>query len=76
MLCSIRCRFVTSFLFFFLAVYAAIYGVTYAYQLHHLTNITCAWLVALHFSGSNFTLAGLGRLLEADDDEGRVKKRP
>ncbi|MCJ1434984.1 GPI inositol deacylase [Xylographa pallens] len=69
-------RHVTNILFFFLAMYAAIYGVTFAYQLHHLVNIACAWLVAVHFSASNLSLSGLTHMLEGDDEEGDVKKRP
>ena len=63
-------------MFFFLAVYAAVYGVTYAYLLHHLANIVAAWLVAVHFSGHNFSLSSLSQILEVGDGEGDVKKQP
>lgn len=69
-------RYITNLLFFFLAVYAAIYGVTYAYLLHHLVNMVCFWLVAVHFSGSSFSLSGLSQMLECEEQEGDVKKRP
>ncbi|KAL8711985.1 MAG: hypothetical protein Q9220_003681 [cf. Caloplaca sp. 1 TL-2023] len=72
---SPRLTYVSNILFFFLAVYAAVYGITYAYLLHHLVNIIAAWLVVLHFSGSDFSLSGLGRILDGEDD-GDVKKRP
>ena len=68
-------RHVTNIMFFFLAVYAALYGVTFAYQLHHLANLICAWLVAVHFSGSSFSLDKFSRMLEGEDGEG-LKKRP
>jgi glycosylphosphatidylinositol deacylase len=73
-----RLRYVTNLLFFFLAVYAGVYGVTYAYLLHHLVNIVAAWLVAIYFSTSGFSLSGFTRLLEGEDynGEGDVKKRP
>lgn len=62
------------------AVYAAIYGVTYAYALHHLVNLVCAWLVAVHFSGSEVSLKGLSQILEGgggeEEDERGAKKRP
>lgn len=69
-------RYLTNFLFLFLAVYAAAYGVTYAYLLHHLVNIVSAWLVAIHFSGSDLSFSGLTQILEDDEASGDVKKRP
>ncbi|MCJ1309309.1 GPI inositol deacylase [Agyrium rufum] len=57
-------RYITSLLFMLLAILAAIYGVTYAYWLHHLTNVVCAWLVAVHFAGSGFSLSGLRQILD------------
>lgn len=70
-------RYITNLLFFFLALYSAAYGVTYAYLLHHLVNFVSAWLVAIHFSGSDFSLAGLTQILEgSDEDSGDIKKRP
>ncbi|KAL8929186.1 MAG: hypothetical protein Q9208_001269 [Pyrenodesmia sp. 3 TL-2023] len=73
--CS-RLTYVTNILFFILAVYAAVYGVSYAYLLHHLVNAVAAWLVALHFSGSNLSLSGLTRILDGENSSGDVKKRP
>lgn len=75
-----RARWVNHILFFGLAVYAAVYGVTYAYGLHHIVNGVCAWLVAVHFSNSEFSLQGLSQMLEGGgsdeiDDRG-AKKRP
>ncbi|KAL8832960.1 MAG: hypothetical protein Q9170_004620 [Blastenia crenularia] len=67
---------ITNVLFFILAVYAAVYGVSYAYLLHHLVNLAAAWLVALHFSGSDLSVSGLTRILDGNDDDGHVKKRP
>lgn len=40
----------TNIMLFCLAVYAAVYGVTFAYLLHWLVNIVCAWLMLLHAS--------------------------
>ncbi|KAL9004893.1 MAG: hypothetical protein Q9188_002299 [Gyalolechia gomerana] len=71
-----RLGYVTNVLFFILAVYAAVYGISYAYLLHHLVNLVAAWLMALHFSGSDLSLSGLTRILHGDDDGGDVKKRP
>lgn len=71
-----RFRYITNIIFFFLAVYAAIYGVTYAYLLHYLVNLVCAWLVAIHFSTSNFSLAGLSQMLDGEEPDGHIKKRP
>ncbi|KAF2639697.1 GPI inositol-deacylase [Massarina eburnea CBS 473.64] len=48
-----RYRVLTNVLLFSIAAYAAMYGVTYAYVLHHLANILCAWLVAIHFDVSS-----------------------
>ncbi|KAL8693742.1 MAG: hypothetical protein Q9218_001487 [Villophora microphyllina] len=72
-----RLTYITNVLFFLIAVYAAVYGISYAYLLHHLVNCVAAWLVVLHFSGSDLSLSGLTRILEGHDGEGRdVKKRP
>ena len=50
-----RYSFLTNIFLFSIAAYAAVYGVTYAYVLHHLANILCAWLVAIHFDMQNIT---------------------
>ena len=73
-----RARHITNVLFFILAVYAAVYGVTYAYVLHHIVNLICAWLVAVHFSSSEVSLQGLSQILEGvdDRDDRGAKKRP
>lgn len=73
-----RTRHITNVLFFILAVYAAVYGVTYAYVLHHIVNLICAWLVAVHFSSSEVSLQGLSQILEGvdDRDDRGAKKRP
>lgn len=73
-----RARYITNILFFVLAVYAAVYGVTYAYALHHIVNLVCAWLVAVHFSSSQVSLQGLSQILEGvdDGDDRGAKKRP
>ncbi|KAI1957511.1 GPI inositol deacylase [Ophidiomyces ophidiicola] len=73
-------RHVTSALLFFLAVYSAIYGVTYAYLLHHITNLVIAWLVAIHFFAGDFSLKNLSRILQGPDSflkpDGHTKKLP
>jgi pimeloyl-ACP methyl ester carboxylesterase len=71
-----RVRLFTSILLFFIAAYAAIYGVTYAYVLHHLANLLCAWLVAIHLDDSTFSVRKLGSVLQTVDPDGNVKKRP
>ncbi|KAF2802940.1 GPI inositol-deacylase [Mytilinidion resinicola] len=71
-----RIRYLTNVLLFALAVYAAVYGVTYAYLLHHIANILCAWLVVLHLSNSSFSLSRLNVMLEGVGPDGHVKKRP
>ncbi len=73
---SFRLTYVTNILFFVLAVYAALYGVSYAYLLHQLVNVVAAWLVALHFSGSDLSLSVLTHILDSNDSSGDVKKRP
>ena len=60
-----RSRYITNLILFSIAVYAAVYGVSYAYMLHHIVNGFCAWLVAVHFSASRFSLDGL--IMESDD---------
>lgn len=76
-----RSRYITNVMLFGIAVYAAVYGVSYAYMLHHLVNALCAWLVAVHFSGRQFSLDGLGTFMEGDDAadkpaERHLKKTP
>jgi GPI inositol-deacylase len=72
-----RMRYFTNFLLFAIAIYAAVYGVTYAYLLHQLVNILCAWLVAIHFTTSSFSLSRINRLLDGSfDTDGHIKKRP
>ncbi|KAF2034280.1 PGAP1-domain-containing protein [Setomelanomma holmii] len=39
----------TNVFLFSIGAYAALYGVTYAYVLHHLANLLCAWLIVIHF---------------------------
>jgi glycosylphosphatidylinositol deacylase len=69
-------RLVASVLLFSIAAYAAIYGVTYAYVLHHLANILCAWLVAIHFDTSSLSAKKLNTMLQEIDPDSKVKKRP
>ncbi|KAK2732379.1 GPI inositol deacylase [Myotisia sp. PD_48] len=75
-------KYVTSGLFFFLAIFAAVYGVTYAYLLHHITNAVVAWLLALYFFGNRFSLPNLNRATHPADvaestlSDGHVKKLP
>lgn len=42
-------RALTNVLLFGMAAYTAMCGVTYAFVLHHLANVVCAWLVLIHF---------------------------
>lgn len=76
-------KHVTSMLCFSIAVYSAVYGVSYAYLLHHLSNILSAWLVGIYFFSSGFSLRRLWRILEGDDAPSipepggsHVKKKP
>ncbi|KAL1608484.1 GPI inositol deacylase [Paraconiothyrium brasiliense] len=59
-----------------IAAYAAVYGVTYAYVLHHLANILCAWLVAIHFDTSSLSAERIGKILDTMDPDSDAKKRP
>ncbi|KAH7084204.1 PGAP1-like protein-domain-containing protein [Paraphoma chrysanthemicola] len=59
----------TNVFLFAIGSYAAVYGVTYAYVLHHLANILCAWLVTIHFDVWGVTT----HMLDAENDS---KKRP
>lgn len=52
-------RHCTNVLFFALALYAGVYGVTYAYLLHPIVNIVCAWLVVIYFVVGGGEGAGL-----------------
>ena len=74
-----RYSFFTNVFLFSIAAYAAVYGVTYAYVLHHLANILCAWLVAIHFDMQNITTRkALGWLQSAEPIRTGpdTKKRP
>ena len=68
-----RLSLLTNALLFSIGAYAAVYGVTYAYVLHHLANILCAWLVALHFDTSSLSVKRFSGILDSDSD---TKKRP
>jgi glycosylphosphatidylinositol deacylase len=61
-----RLRHLTSVFFFCIAIYAAVYGVTYAYMLHYLVNFVAAWLVAIHWSTSPWTVTGLSSILDPE----------
>jgi glycosylphosphatidylinositol deacylase len=66
--------FTNAFLFA-IGAYAAVYGVTYAYVLHHLANILCAWLVTIHYEIPSLPITSLygGKELPRHDE---IKKRP
>ncbi|KAM3077151.1 GPI inositol deacylase [Clarireedia jacksonii] len=69
-----RVRHVTSLLLFGISIYAAVYGVTYAYMLHYLVNLVAAWLVAVHSSSSNWTLAGVTAMFDPENNENTRKR--
>ncbi len=72
-------RYITNILFLLLATCAAVYGVTYAYLLHHIANFVAAWLVLVHWSGTDFPFSGLGQMVDGDRKSvggGDIKKRP
>lgn len=66
----------TNVFLFAIGAYAAVYGVTYAYVLHHLANILCAWLVTIHFDVSTLTVEGAYGTDESLASERETKKRP
>jgi glycosylphosphatidylinositol deacylase len=66
----------TNVFLFAIGAYAAVYGVTYAYVLHHLANILCAWLVTIHFDVSEFSSYTITGAMEPDTIEIEIKKRP
>jgi glycosylphosphatidylinositol deacylase len=71
-----RLSLLTNAILFSIAAYAAVYGVTYAYVLHHLANILCAWLVAIHFDSSLLSAEHIGDMLDTMDPDADPKKRP
>ncbi|KAL5436047.1 GPI inositol deacylase [Paraphaeosphaeria minitans] len=71
-----RLSLLTNAILFSIAAYAAVYGVTYAYVLHHLANILCAWLVVIHFDISLLSAKRIGNILDTIDPESDPKKRP
>lgn len=75
MIPRVQSRFsvLTNVILFSIGAYAAIYGVTYAYVLHHLANILCAWLVFVHLDGSSLSTKRFSGILDSDSD---LKKRP
>jgi glycosylphosphatidylinositol deacylase len=66
----------TNVFLFAIGAYAAVYGVTYAYVLHHLANILCAWLVAIHFGTSALVFDDNDGAAESAGVESDLKKRP
>jgi glycosylphosphatidylinositol deacylase len=66
----------TNVFLFAIGAYAAVYGVTYAYVLHHLANILCAWLVAIHFDASNIAVDDANSITGSAVIESQMKKKP
>jgi F0F1-type ATP synthase assembly protein I len=71
-----RLRHVTSVLLFAVAVYAAIYGVSCGYMIHHLANITAAWLVVVHSTADSGSWTGWSTLFEGNIEARKVGKTP
>ncbi|KAF1949044.1 GPI inositol-deacylase-like protein [Byssothecium circinans] len=72
-----RYRLLTNMLLFSIAAYAAMYGVTYAYVLHHLANLLCAWLVTIHFDISSMSVKRISSLVKTTMESGSgIKKQP
>lgn len=70
-------RFVTNVLLFGTALCAAVYGVSHAYVLHHLVNIVAAWLVVVHSTSENWSIARLSAIFEVNAEDARKRgKRP
>jgi glycosylphosphatidylinositol deacylase len=70
-----RLRYVTSSFLLTLALFAAVYGVSYAYALHQVANLFCAWMVLVLW------YTGRGELEKVIDDvvsgkDEKSKKRP
>jgi glycosylphosphatidylinositol deacylase len=71
-----RLRHITGMILLSLALYSAAYGVSYAYTLHQVANVFCAWLVLiLWFTGSWELEKVIGKVVSSKDDP-RNKKRP
>jgi glycosylphosphatidylinositol deacylase len=69
-------RYVTFGILLVLAMYAALYGVSFAYTLHQVANIFCAWLVlVLWFTGSWELEKMIGDVVSGTE-ESRNEKRP
>jgi len=66
----------TNVFLFSIGAYAAVYGVTYAYVLHYLANILCAWLVAIHFDVFSLSAKSFRGVTAPLDMESDIKKRP
>ncbi|KAH7385541.1 PGAP1-like protein-domain-containing protein [Phaeosphaeria sp. MPI-PUGE-AT-0046c] len=66
----------TNVFLFGIGAYAAVYGVTYAYVLHHLANILCAWLVTIHFDVSRLTTTVTSDMDRPGMIVGEMKKHP
>ena len=66
----------TNILTFSIGAYSALYGVTYAYVLHHLANILCAWFLAIYFDASSSSTKRMISVLESNGLSGETKKLP
>jgi glycosylphosphatidylinositol deacylase len=66
----------TNGLLFAIGAYAAVYGVTYAYVLHHLANILCAWLVTIHYDIPSLPTTTISGGMELPGAHDETKKRP
>ncbi|KAJ5105039.1 hypothetical protein NUU61_002386 [Penicillium alfredii] len=77
-----RLRYVTSMIFFIIAMYSAVYGVSYAYLLHHLANLLAAWFIGIYLFGNNFSPRRLWRMIDGDElppsepGSSHIKKKP
>jgi hypothetical protein len=70
-----RLRYVTLAFLLLLAFYAAAYGVSYAYTLHHVANLFCAWMVlVLWFSGKLEIEKAIDGVVSGNEE--KSKKRP
>lgn len=71
-----RLRHITSILLFGVAMCAATYGVSYAYALHYLVNLTVAWIVVIHSTTDSWSFAGLNTLFGDVPDDRKQGKAP
>ena len=69
-------RYVTTASLLLLGFYAAMYGVSYAYTLHQVTNLFCAWMVLILWFSGTLELEKVIDDVVSRHEDGLNKKRP